>query len=99
MIYRGESLAGFPAAEVSPQKSVAARNFPVLLICDGADTTLPCRHTRKIFAAATGPKQLWEVPDAFHTAAIAYQPAEFERRVLAFFAPRVSAGPGESPVK
>jgi uncharacterized protein len=99
MIYRGESLAGFPAAEVSPQKSVAARNFPVLLICDGADTTLPCRHTRKIFAAATGPKQLWEVPDAFHTAAIAYQPAEFERRVLAFFAPRVPAAPGESPVK
>jgi uncharacterized protein len=86
MIYRGESLAGFRAAEVSPQRSVAARNFPVLLICDGADTTLPCRHTRKIFAAAAGPKELWEVPDAFHTAAIAYQPADFERRVLAFFA-------------
>jgi alpha-beta hydrolase superfamily lysophospholipase len=99
MIYRGETLAGFPAAEVSPQKSVAARNFPVFLICDGADTTLPCRHTRKIFAAATGPKELWEVPNAFHTAAIAYQPAEFERRVLAFFAQRESAVPGESPAK
>jgi uncharacterized protein len=99
MIYRGESLAGFPAAEVAPQKSVAARNFPVLLICDGADTSLPCRHTRKIFAAATGPKELWEVPGAFHTAAIAYQPAEFERRVLALFAQRVSAAPGKPPAK
>jgi uncharacterized protein len=95
MIYRGESLAGFPAAEVSPQKSVAARNFPVLLICDGADTTLPCRHTRKIFAAVTGPKELWEVPDAFHTAAITYQPAEFARRVLAFLAQCASAVPAK----
>jgi len=99
MIYRGETLAGFPAAEVSPQKSVAARNFPVLLICDGADTTLPCRHTQKIFAAATGPKELWEVPGAFHTAAIAYQPAEFERRVLAFFARYASVAPAESVAK
>jgi uncharacterized protein len=99
MIYRGESLAGFPAGEVSPQKSVTARNFPVLLICDGADTTLPCRHTRKIFAAATGPKELWEVPDAFHTAAIAYQPAEFERRVLAFFVQYASDAPAKQPVK
>ncbi|HZC65571.1 MAG TPA: alpha/beta fold hydrolase [Candidatus Dormibacteraeota bacterium] len=99
MIYRGESLAGFPAAEVSPQKSVATRNFPVLLICDGADTTLPCRHTRKIFAAAIGPKDIWEVPDAFHTGAIGYQPAEFERRVLTFFARYASGAPVEQPAK
>src|ERR1700730_712752 len=37
MLYRGESLAGFPAAEVSPEKAVAARAFPVFLICDAAD--------------------------------------------------------------
>ncbi len=86
MIYRGQSIAGFPASEVSPIKAVAARSFPVLLICDGADTTLPCRHSQQVFAAATGPKDLWIVPNAFHTAAFAYEPAEFEHRVLAFFA-------------
>jgi len=86
MIFRGESIAGFPAAEVSPEKAVAARAFPVLLICDGADTTLPCRHSERIFAAATGPKELWVAPNAFHTGAIGYQPEEFQRRVLAFFA-------------
>ena len=68
MIYRGESLAGFSASEVSPEKAVAARAFPVLLICDGADTTLP-----------------------FHTAALGYQPEEFQRRVLAFFAAAASS--------
>ncbi len=93
MIYRGQSLAGFPASEVSPEKAVAVRAFPVLLICDGADTTLPCRHTRRIYAAATGRKELWEVPNAFHTAALGYQPEEFQRRVLAFFAAAASAPP------
>jgi uncharacterized protein len=86
MLARGQALAGLPAAEVSPEHSVAARAFPVLLICDTADTTLPCRHTEKIYAAARGPKSLWVVPRAFHTAAYGYQPEEFRRRVLQFFA-------------
>jgi pimeloyl-ACP methyl ester carboxylesterase len=65
---------------------VSARAFPVLLICDTEDTTLPCRHAEIIFAAARGPKSLWVVPQAFHTAALGYQPAEFRRRILRFFA-------------
>jgi alpha-beta hydrolase superfamily lysophospholipase len=86
LLYRGEELTGFPIAEVSPEKAVASRPFPVLLICDEKDEALPCRHTRRIYAAARGPKQLWEVPGAFHTAALGFQPAEFQRRVLEFFA-------------
>jgi uncharacterized protein len=85
MLHRGQKLAGFPAAEVSPERAVAARDFPVLLICDGADTTLPCRHAERIFAAARGPKSLWEVPKAFHTSALGFQPEEFRRRVLQFY--------------
>lgn len=86
LVYRGESLAGFPAAGVSPEKAVADRAFPVLLICDEDDVALPCRHSERIYAAARGPKELWRVPRAFHTAAISYQPEEFQRRVLGFFA-------------
>lgn len=86
LLYRDEKLAGFPAAEVSPVKAVASRAFPVLLICDEKDVALPCRHSKLIYAAARGPKQLWVVPGAFHTAALGYQPDEFRRRVLAFFA-------------
>jgi pimeloyl-ACP methyl ester carboxylesterase len=86
MLARGQSLAGFPAADVSPEHAVAARAFPVFIICDAEDTTLPCRHAAKIYAAACGPKSLWVVPRAFHTAALSYQPAEFKRRVLHFFA-------------
>jgi len=86
MLARGQALAGFSAADVSPEHAVAARAFPVLLICDAADTTLPCRHTEKIYASARGPKSIWVVPRAFHTAALGYEPAEFKSRVLRFFA-------------
>jgi alpha-beta hydrolase superfamily lysophospholipase len=86
LLLRGEKLTGFPIAEVSPEKAVASRAFPVLLICDENDEALPCRHTQRIYDAARGPKQLWVVPGAFHTAALGIQPAEFDRRVLDFFA-------------
>lgn len=85
MIYRAERVANLRAAEVSPMKAVAARAFPVFLICDGADVALPCRHTKMIFNAAIGRKEMWIVSDASHTAALGDQPEEFRRRVLAFF--------------
>jgi pimeloyl-ACP methyl ester carboxylesterase len=86
LLYRGEKLTGLPVVEVSPEKAVATRAFPVLLICDEKDEALPCRHTERIYAAAIGPKQFWKVPGAFHTAALGFQPAEFRRRVLDFYA-------------
>ena len=85
MVYRGQSLAGFPAAEVSPEEAVASRAFPVFLICDADDVALPCRHTQMIYAAARGPKQMWVVPGASHTAALGRYPAEFQSRVRAFY--------------
>lgn len=86
LLYRGEKAAGFPLGQISPMKAVAARPFPVLLICDEKDEALPCRHSQMIYTAARGPKDLWMVPGAFHTAALGFQPEEFKRRVLTFFA-------------
>jgi alpha-beta hydrolase superfamily lysophospholipase len=97
LLYRDEKLAGFPVAEVSPVKAVAARAFPVLLICDEKDVALPCRHSEMIYAAARGPKQLWIVPGAFHTAAYGFAPEEFRRRVLTFFATYAAANPAANP--
>ncbi len=81
-----ESEASFRADDVSPERAVAERPFPVLLICDGLDHTIPCRHAKAIFDAAIGSKQLWIVPEAQHTGAFGVAPAEFKRRVLAFLA-------------
>ena len=92
LLYRGEAAAGFSTANVSPEKAVAARPFPVLLICDEKDDALPCRHTERIYAAARGPKQLWTVPGAYHTAAMGFQPQEFSRRVQSFFSTYAKGG-------
>jgi pimeloyl-ACP methyl ester carboxylesterase len=85
LIYRGQHLAGFPASRVSPEKAVAGRAFPLLLICDGADLVLPCRHSEKIFWAAAGRKELWRVPGALHTGGLGTAPEEYRRRVISFF--------------
>ena len=48
-IFAINSLAqagGFSPDQVSPEKAVAARPFPVFLICGTRDHTIPCRATR-----------------------------------------------------
>jgi alpha-beta hydrolase superfamily lysophospholipase len=79
-------MAGFWPSDVSPEKSVAQRAFPILLISDGDDVVLPLRHQQSIIAAAAGPKELWIVPGATHASAMGVAREEYERRVLAFFA-------------
>lgn len=81
-----EKEGGFRADDVSPEQAVSERAFPVLLICGTLDRRIPCRHARRIFSAAAGPKELWVVRGAQHTDAYGTDPAEFKRRVLAFFA-------------
>ncbi|MGH9732886.1 MAG: hypothetical protein ACRD4A_14415 [Candidatus Acidiferrales bacterium] len=77
---------GFEADDVSPERAAAMRSFPILLICGTLDRRIPCLHSHRIFGAAIGPKQLWVVRGAQHTGAYGTAPAEFKRRVLAFFA-------------
>ena len=81
-----KKMAGFYPSDVSPEKSVAQRPFPILLISDGDDVVLPLRHQQAIFASAMGPKELWIVPGAIHASAMGVAPQEYERRVLSFFA-------------
>lgn len=80
-----EKEGGFRASDVSPELAVAERAFPVLLICGTRDRIIPCRHSRRILQAATGPKQLGVVPGAGHTGAFGTEPEEFKQRVLVFF--------------
>jgi uncharacterized protein len=79
-----EKQGGFATDDVSPEKSVAIRPFPVLLICDALDHIIPCRHSHRIFDAAIGPMELWDVPLSAHASAIGTAPAEYEQRVIAF---------------
>jgi alpha-beta hydrolase superfamily lysophospholipase len=80
-----EKGGGFKPEDVSPEKAVAERPFPVLLICGTRDATIPCRHAERIYKAATGPKELWIVQGAGHASALGQDPLEYESRVVSFF--------------
>jgi pimeloyl-ACP methyl ester carboxylesterase len=89
-----EKEGGFKPDDVSPEKAVASRAFPVLLICGTRDHAIPCRHAKRIYKSALGPKALWIVDGAQHASALGHSPAEYERRVIPFFEnPQVSTVP------
>jgi alpha-beta hydrolase superfamily lysophospholipase len=77
---------GFRSDDISPEKAVAARSFPILLICGTRDHRIPCRHAERIYEEAHGPKELWVVAGAGHAAALGHAPVEYETRVVSFFA-------------
>jgi len=80
-----EKAGGINPDDVSPEKAVAERPFPVLLICGTRDRTIPCRHAEQIYRAATGPKELWVVEGAQHASALGHAPQGYEDRVIGFF--------------
>jgi pimeloyl-ACP methyl ester carboxylesterase len=84
-IHSAEREGGFRFDDVSPERAVAARPFAVFLICGESDRRIPCRHAKRIFKSAMGPKSLWRVPGAGHSEALGRAPDEFGRRVLEFF--------------
>jgi len=79
-----EKAGGFNPDDVSPEKAVAQRPFPVLLICGTRDRTIPCRHAEQIYRAASGPKELWVVEGAQHSSGLGHAPQEYEDRVIRF---------------
>ena len=80
-----EAEGGFNPRDVSPEKTVTARSFSILLICGTRDSTIPCRHSELIESAAVGPKELWVVKGAGHAAALGQAPEEYEARVVKLF--------------
>ncbi len=58
---------------------------PVLIIQGGADRRMPVWEGEALYTAAGEPKQIWTVPGADHDTVYLKAPAEYEKRVLAFF--------------
>jgi uncharacterized protein len=78
---------GFNMDQASPEDSVALTSVPVLLIHGQVDRNIPVRHSWRIRERNPN-TQLWEVPGADHCGALSAAPEEFERRLVAWFAPR-----------
>ena len=65
---------------------------PVLFIYAEHDQPNVRELTPAYFAAASAPKAIWKVAGAGHTGGIDVQPAQYERRVIAFFDRALLAG-------
>lgn len=76
-----------------PIAHIGQLKAPVLIAAGGADlhTTLP--ETRRLFAAAAQPKELWVVEGAAHLGLHAYAPAGYESRIGAFLARHLASLP------
>jgi fermentation-respiration switch protein FrsA (DUF1100 family) len=79
---RGEQLATRP---VDALDNLAGR--PIAIVAGEADDYVPFEQTQQIVAAAEahGRATVWILPGVGHTGAMGNGPAEYERRMLAFF--------------
>ena len=71
--------------DADPARTVASSHVPVFLIHGLADTNLPARHS-ELIKAGNPAVVLWEPVSANHCGASTAEPAEYERRVIDWFA-------------
>lgn len=76
---------GIDFGKADPARAVAATHVPVMLIHGLADRNLPPRHSEMI-KAGNPAAVLWEPLRADHCGASSAEPAEYERRVIGWFA-------------
>ena len=77
---------GVNLASASPEDSVVGSRVPILLIHGLADHNIPPRQSGMIRAHNPAHVALWEVPNAGHCGGSSASPAEFNARVIAWFA-------------
>lgn len=65
---------------------IAPRAVMLIHSADDQNTTTPLSGERQLYAAAGEPKQEWIAPSGGHAGALHAHPAEYQQRVLAFFA-------------
>lgn len=77
---------GVSTADLRPIDHIGDAKCPVFVVGGEADRRTPATETQEMFEAVTSTKELWLVPGADHVDFHKYAKAEYERRVLAFFA-------------
>lgn len=77
---------GVALDQLRPIDAMAQLACPVFVIGGSLDRHTSADQTRRIFAAAQAPKQLWLVDDAAHVDLHAFAAAEYEERVAGFLA-------------
>ena len=79
-------LVGTDPSQINPLSALRTMPPRPLMIVGGEqDLSIPAAHFRLVYDAASGPKELWVVPEAPHVGAQAARPEEYTNRVIGFF--------------
>jgi len=84
-----DALIGARLEDASPQAAIgqiAPRAVFLIHSADDQNTTTPLTGEARLYASAGQPKQQWIAPSGGHAGALAAHPADYQRRVLSFFA-------------
>lgn len=82
----GSLIVGASVSEIEPQREVnGLLPRPVFFLHGKNDKLIPPEHSQRLHTLYSGPKELWLVPDAWHTASHSTHRVEFEEKVTAFF--------------
>lgn len=80
-------LHGVRLVDASPISVLSGlEQRPLFLIHGGADTTTPVKHSRKLYDAYRGPREIWVVQGAPHSGAYFADRSLYVERVAGFFA-------------
>jgi dipeptidyl aminopeptidase/acylaminoacyl peptidase len=77
---------GISPGQMRPVDHIASATYPVLILNGANDRNTTSDDARRLFGAARAQKELWIVPGAGHVDLHRAATAEYETRVLAFFA-------------
>ncbi len=78
-------LAGYDFDEGTPIESVRRQRIPLFFIHGAVDRYTPTEMVNRLFEAASGPKDLWIVPDASHAISYFLDPRLYTARVRDFY--------------
>ena len=82
---RSEHIAHFSHHDVSPLRSLANVNVPILFIHGKSDVRINYQYSEQLYAAARDPKELYLIDGANHSDIHNVAQKEYEERVAGFF--------------
>ena len=80
---------GIDLGQMIPEESVAALDYPILVIHGKNDDRVPVEHGIRVHGAAAAGSELWLVDSPGHADAYLHAPEEYVRRIAAYFDDRL----------
>jgi alpha-beta hydrolase superfamily lysophospholipase len=81
----GGARAGFDPYRIAPIRDVASTRTPLFFTHGALDEVIPVDHTRRLHAAAAGPKELRIVPEGTHGNVLAKGGDDLYEEMIRFF--------------